>query len=62
MKEFKKWWINHNKEGHPDSVGFQFDSEVWKAALECVQNIACKGGILQNDFVIRKWIREELEK
>lgn len=36
MEQFKKWWINHNKEGHPDSAGFQFDSEVWKAALEWV--------------------------
>jgi len=55
MKEFWKWAEEHNHYDIDDC------EKGWRAALECVQNIACKGGILQNDFVIRKWIREELD-
>jgi len=60
MKEFEKWREQDSKgAGIWTTAAYK---KGWKAALECVQNIACKGGILQNDFVIRKWIREELEE
>lgn len=65
MKEFKRWWKNKfsSRKGNDNSyLGYPEAHQAWRAALECVQDIACKGGILQNDFVIRKWIREELEK
>lgn len=65
MKDFEKWLKNDALED-----GIIYDCyhdrdcrKGWKAALEMVLNdIACKGGILQNDFVIRQCIREELEK
>lgn len=57
MKQFEKWWKENHYTHYRDSAC----KLGWRAALKCVQDIACKGGILQNDFVIREWIREELQ-
>lgn len=67
MKQFEKWFeetyplpptIERGPIGRELKVACK---ATYRAALECVQDIACKGGILQNDFVIREWIREELQ-
>ncbi len=34
MKQFEKWWTKHNPQGHVESMGFEMDSDIWKAALE----------------------------
>lgn len=65
-KEFKKWI----KDKEYTWLGVPIDKEIsdliskkaYRAALEAVQDVACKGGILQNDFVIREWIRKELDE
>ena len=68
MKEFEKWHSNYGCDLSVDCGDIdcyttckEIRAEAWRAALECVQDMACKGGILQNDFVIREWIREELQ-
>ena len=61
MKQFEKW-LNQNYSRIMDGTSFEYNTkEAWSAALKCVQDVACKGGILQNDFVIREWIRKELQ-
>ena len=38
MKEFEKWWIKSNLEGHVESLGIEMDSDIWRAALEWASN------------------------
>lgn len=39
MKAFEKWWRKEFPEYSIESMGFQYDAEIWKAALEWVKTL-----------------------
>lgn len=38
MIQFEKWWKKHNPKSHVESINFEMDSDIWKAALEMLSN------------------------
>lgn len=66
MNAFDKWFSRDGtlipSPGDAGYEGYVERKTAWQEALKWVLNdVACKAGILQDDFVIRESIRKEIQ-